>query len=61
MNRRVYLPPENSACRRAMLTVDMDFFLSSTARWLAGSAGPQTNYSGNPLPLADFKKAPESR
>ena len=34
MRRRIYLPPENSAYRRAMLTVDMDRFLEATARWL---------------------------
>jgi hypothetical protein len=34
MRRRIYLPPENSAYRRAMLAVDMDRFLEATARWL---------------------------
>lgn len=34
MKRRIYLPPENSAYRRAMLAVDMDLFLQATARWL---------------------------
>ena len=34
MKRRIYLPPENSTYRRAMLAVDMDLFLQATARWL---------------------------
>jgi hypothetical protein len=32
--RRIYLPPENSAYRRAMLHVDMELFLQATAWWL---------------------------
>jgi len=32
--RRIYLPPENSAYRRAMLDVDMERFLAAVARWL---------------------------
>ena len=32
--RRIYLPPENSAYRRAMLAVDMELFLETTSLWL---------------------------
>jgi hypothetical protein len=34
IKRRIYLPPENSAYRRAMLNVDLELFLKATARWL---------------------------
>jgi hypothetical protein len=34
MRRRLYLPPENSAYRRAMLAVNMEQFLKATTRWL---------------------------
>jgi len=41
MKRRIYLPPENSAYRRAMLAVDMDLFLQATARWLEAQGQKQ--------------------
>lgn len=34
IKRRIYLPPDNSAYRRAMLAVDMEQFFKATARWL---------------------------